>query len=331
MSKRKDSAISPRFFREFRDVDDFVNEYGFHQWRFNVDIPDGARRSWLEAFRAWVGELDVIEAARVNRLLELGRVQETLVAARTAGADDQMSWASRVKISDKKTFEFIVGDFVDPEPFEPWADALPRIRESRPGSFRYKATVHGLCELLRPLFSVSPAVYIIDPYFFPCAGNEIEFLRKLLREIRGTSCFQVHVLTRDLYRANKAEYKKVIFEQSPPAPTDATSFSLRIQELFNEHVGPERSLHIHLVDDRPRGSQSLRLHHRFVLGKSGGIRLDKGLTMTGDFEEAIVVARNDHSEKLRLYTDHVVQFENNLPVREGQKRPFSVASMIVKH
>ncbi len=328
MTRLKNSAISPQFFLEYRDIDDFVNEYGFHQWRFNFDVPYSDKKTWIDTFREWLNELGPVEKKKAISLLESGRIKETLIKPLVLNGNFANKWKENAALIHQEKVDFFVGDVVDPYPFELWTDILPSIRESRNGTLKFKATVSGIVNLLKPLLISAPSIYIVDPFFLPGSDKETELLRVILREISGSCCYRIHVITRDLFRSTHSDsVKKKIMSSNVAKPEQYYEL---LNRSFKDYLPSGRSVYVHLVDDRLINPNSLLLHERFVINRYGALRFDKGLTMTERVEEACVVDRRTQLDKWTLYSSQVVSFDESLPLKDGHKRPVHVDTHIIK-
>lgn len=317
-------AISPRFFSDFRDIDDYVSEFGFSKWKFNSDLDDGKSRRWLQAFELWVQELSPIDQSRVRSYLSRRLIQQTLIPSLAANNSEKANWHQVVSELNTDSFETIVGDWMDPAPYQSWIQALPDIRASRRDTLHYCASEDGICNLLRPLLKDSPALILLDPWFFPCKKNELRLLENLLREMIGSRCYELHIITRDIYRAVKKSYRSAI-EGNESYPRNYEEFDASLCAHIQAYIGRDRRLQVHLVDDSSRRDK-LVLHKRMAVGSDGSLRFDKGFTITNQLEEAYTVERKNHIEDKAFLHTHVIRFGETSGAASHKKRPKTVTT-----
>jgi hypothetical protein len=306
------SAISPRFFHEYRDVEDYVNEYGFAQWKFNADIPDGINKKWFEAFLEWVKELSPIEQARVKELIKDKAIQQTLTPQFQSEKGIGKNWREVMKALNLRQFDVIAGDFLDPSPFASWQAILSEIRKEKRDTFTYQATI-----------------YVEDPYFMPCANEETDLLKELLAGMRGAKCYALHFITRDIYRARRRDYKEIL-EKDSTYPKNYEELDRELKKRFLSLLDNDRKLFIHLVDDSERKSGNyLVLHKRRVVGNLGTLRFEKGLKTTRQMEEAGTVSLKGHKEGKQFIETQIIKFAERLPTKANEKRPKQVTTFVV--
>jgi len=300
MNNFRPSAVSPQFFIESRDIDDFVSEFGPYSGRYVVRHPQG----WMKAFLNHLKDLSPIEQDRARAYAE--RIKHALIDTRFPYGEDK-SWAENVQaLQSKVNFEYIVGDALDPAPFKCWVEALPDIRKSRQGSFEIRGALSEYLEAFNPLLLISPAVYIVDAYFSPLNDDEEYILRAIFERIKGSRCFDVHIITRDVTSLSRDSERFM--------PRD--ELDDRFAKHYAQIIPKERNLFLHLVDDRKKDCIHLRLHNRFFLTRFGALDFGPGLKLFNDAVPQIqgyVVQEKTHNNHKATYIDGVARHAERLP------------------
>lgn len=332
MGVSKFSAISPKFYLELRDVGDFTDHFGIHKWRFVADIPASPTEGWIKAFEAHLGELPPVEASAIrSQYLQKGWIGEALLIPPFKARQDGGSWAENVKVLPRGALEYIVGDAIDPGVFSDWRSTLSSLRETSRTDFTYVATAKGLTQLLVPMMKLAPTFYIVDPYALVVTESDFSFFSQLLPLMRGSKCYKLNVVTRDPFKASKLFREQAIKKLENINVSTFDQFSEVVRDRVLSVLPSDRRFSLQLVDDHVKGKGHLGLHARYVLNRSGALRLDKGITISGHGEEqeAICVDRNRAKELFLQFQDHVEHYSDNLPLKVSQQRPLSVRSINV--
>ncbi len=325
------SAISPRFYREARDIGDFVDHFGIHKWRFVADLPESSSETWIAAFQQWLGNLPPAEALFIkNNYLFKGWVRDALAKAPYKVQLDGKSWVENVRKLPPGSLEFCVGDAQNPAGFADWLGVLHQIRAGSKTQFKYLATAENLASLISPLLRVSPSLYIVDPYALLITKSDFEVFCCLVMLLGGTPCYRIHVITRDFFSAKGAKRERAMEQLMQCGVLNYQQFEGKVKEQFVKIVPKDRELFVHLVDDSTKGANLLELHKRYALSKAGGLLLDKGITVTGRQQDVACVDRITAESELLQYQDHVERFDQKLPVRRGQLRPHGVRGFAVE-
>jgi len=315
------SAISPRFYREARDIGDFVDHY----------LPESSPETWIAAFQQWLGNLPPAEALFIkNNYLFKGWVRDALAKAPYKVQLDGKSWVENVRKLPPGSLEFCVGDAQNPAGFADWLGVLHQIRAGSKTQFKYLATAENLASLISPLLRVSPSLYIVDPYALLITKSDFEVFCCLVMLLGGTPCYRIHVITRDFFSAKGAKRERAMEQLMQCGVLNYQQFEGKVKEQFVKIVPKDRELFVHLVDDSTKGANLLELHKRYALSKAGGLLLDKGITVTGRQQDVACVDRITAESELLQYQDHVERFDQKLPVRRGQLRPHGVRGFAVE-
>ena len=329
MDVHKLALVSPRFYVELRDVDDFVDQFGFHRWRFVADIPYSAQESWSLSFQGWLENLLPVEASVVKRYLANGWILQALSQVRLKVDFVGSTWSENAAQLRSDAFDVCVGDGVDPGDKPGWPRALAQLRGTSRLHFDYFAIPKVFVELVSPLVVAAPITIIVDPYALLVTESDFEVLSSLLTRLSGTRCFQLHVITRDWFKTKARNKEGRLHELSSCGVLNFDGWCEKIIERFRPTLPSGRNLFVHFVDDSRKSKDLLEIHERYVLNRLGAIELSKGVTMTGREQKFTCVDRVSASEKFHCFEDQVVRFDERLPRKAGQKRPFAVRALKV--
>lgn len=314
------SAIHPEFFLEYRDISDFVDQFGPFAGRYVAPFPP----DWTLAFQRHLDMLTPIERTRaVNRL---DQVRSALAARRgTPAVQADEPWPAIVTrlTREGRSFQHVVGNALDPGPGKTWTDALDAIRDSRPGHRLIRGAVEDYVEEVEPLLERGPSAYLVDPYF-DVLGKQLPVLRALIQRMLGSRCYELHVVVRYDKALALPCRRKQRFE----------IFSAAVKELYQDALAPDRALHVHLIEYNGNEPNCLDLHRRYFLSHAGGLEFDKGFHVphqlpTNPQMTVTLVSRDLHPKLMETYERGVAGFGTNKKRLSGHIYPWGVKTIDV--
>jgi hypothetical protein len=323
MSDARAVIVHPAFALEWRDVSDFRGEFGPYNGRYVPRYPT----TWTAECLKHLKELDLKPMDRA-RLLE--SVRRDLLHCTAPGEglwDASATWEANVsRISKECPDALIVGNGLDPEPFSAWPESVSDVRDSRCRSWAYRGTVREYLQACKPLMVNAPAAYLIDPYLDPLAPSVEDLLRSMFEAIKGSRCYQIHLITRHQTCGGKKN------EANHSSWMPLAKIESELNRLYASQVGKERSLIVHLVDKPRREEAELRLHDRFFLTNFGAISFGRGFVL--EYQEhpqetAHIVDRSVHEKLKTEFIDGVARYRERLPLLSGIPRPSRVTTLIV--
>ena len=330
----KFSAIHPCFALSYRDVEDFVSEYGPHKWRFAVDLADEDSSTWQESFVKWSANFSDIERKKIEDLRAGGRFRGTVL--RDAKYAGEGKWVSAVA-DGAEVFELIVRHALADQGHMSWSEALSLIRspDRECHSFDLPMARMSIVKELKYIFMQRSPIYLVDPFFSPIIerGEQRDLAMDLFRNTQLFNCQELHFISRDVFSCGNSsgdeDIRKRLTELGIKNHSD-------YQRLFFEIFSPLKKggarVFSHLVNDSRRGDKFLDLHIRYAFNKYGGLEFDKGFSSPKSRQTQPVkaIARRYLQESvLPNYLDHVVFFFLNYAVKKAQKRPVNVTSFEV--
>ena len=295
--------VDPAFALEWRDVDDFLNEFGPFNGRYIPSFPN----DWSLRLKAHVEELDLLPRKRQEMVTKIWQLARLCTVPEKWDWEHSKTWKENLTHASKILGEsIIVGDAFDPSPFQLWRDAIYEIRASRKRGWNFKGSISEYIDLCRPLLLASPAAYLVDPYLNPFK-DEIEFLlRAFFEKIKGSRCYSIELITRwpieDIHnRASDARYLSIQDVEN------------KFRETYQNIVPKKCTFKIHAVKEG-RGDGFLHMHDRFFLTKFGAINFGYGFKIVNHgprLLNAIVVDRDNHENLKKIYIDGIAYFKKN--------------------
>jgi hypothetical protein len=315
-------AISPGYSLELRDIQDFVAELGPFNGQYAAKYP----KNWMQEFEKHIEQLRPVERQAAKVLFK--RVRLSLIDTNLT-YNASLNWASNVEQSKAKSkYQTVVGDALDPAPFKSWIEALPEIRESKIRTWKFSGTWADYFSAVQPLLLISPTAYIIDRYFDPCDQNAENIVTSILDKIKGSCCYELHVITR------LSSFNRQFNEQNNTVTNDFSvglfkSTSQKIDEIYRSRIPKGRTLTIHfLKEDRPGGT-NLRMHNRYFLTKYGAIDFGQGFEIQSQpvpQMDAYIIDKGHHANLCMTYIDGIGRYAEKLPKRQGIAYPIGVYS-----
>ena len=316
------SAVSPNFSLELRDIQDFVAELGPFNGQYAIKYP----RNWVQEFLKHIEQLQPVERHAAKTLIE--RVNLSLIDTHLT-YNASLDWVSNIQQNlIKAEYQTIVGDALDPSPFKSWVEALPDIRESKVRTWKFSGTWSDYFSAIEPLLLISPAAYIVDRYFDPCDQNAESIITSILDKIKGSRCYELHIITRP------SRFNRKFHEQNNSVMNEFTTVSFnsacdKMNEIFKSRITKDRKLMFHFVkEDRPGGA-FLRMHNRYFLTKHGAIDFGQGFEIQSQSVpqmDAYIVDKEHHKNLCMTYIDGVARHREKIPKRQGIAYPIEVFS-----
>ena len=316
-------VVHPAFAIEWRDVVDFLGEFGPYNGRYVPSYPS----NWTAECVKHIEELDLKPVERA-RLLEKVRqnIPHCIADSVNRPWDKAADWEANASgYLEARPDALIIGSALDPEPFSAWPQRVEEVRESRCTSWAYRGAVGEYLKACKPLLVNAPAAYFIDRFLDPLASPVENLLLSVLATIKGSKCHQVHLITRHQACGGKGN--------DPKTWLPKIKIESELNRLYASRVGKDRELLVHLVEEPRRGVEDLLLHDRFFLTKFGAIKFGKGFVLD-DLKHpqntAVVLDRNRHEGLKREYIDGVARFRERLPKTPEIPRPSNVTTIAVR-
>ncbi len=325
MSDRPPTVIvNPRFAIEWRDISDFLGEFGPYNGRYVPRYPS----DWVSQLVDHVkNELPPEPVKRAGILERLRKGEAQLCTAPAAWPwEGAQSWAHNIEVAlQREPSSVVVGDALDPSPFFAWSDAIDEIRETRRRSWPFHGTIGEYIDFCSPLLVNSPSVYLVDPYLDLFSDVAENLIRSLFAVAKGSKCYALEIITR---RSSCAKELR---------PKDAPPFSFReiedrMSKTYTGLVPRDRVLKLHLVEEGSSDSDALRLHDRFFLTMHGSIQFGQGFKSGNrklPQQNAFITEKNHHSQLKRIYIDGVARHAERLPRVSGVSYPINVSTAAV--
>lgn len=292
--------IDPNFPLEWRDIDDFLNEFGPFNGRYIPSYPN----DWSVRLKAHVEELDLLPLKKQEMVTKIWQLARLCTVPENWEWQDSKTWKQNLNDVQKLLNQsIIVGDAFDPSPFDSWRDAIDDIRSSRKRSWTFKGAISGYIDLCRPLLLSSPAAYLIDPYLNPLNEDAEFLLRAFLEKMKGSRCYSIEVITRwPIEDPNN--------KTSASQHLSIQGIDNKLRETYQNLVPKKCTLKIHAIKEG-KGDGYLRMHDRFFLTNFGAINFGHGFRIDGrgdSIQSAFVVDRDHHTMLKKIYIDGVAYF-----------------------
>jgi hypothetical protein len=273
------NAVSPRFFFDERDLADLFYEFGPYNGRYVSNYPS----DWIKELREHLNDIEknlsTLEKLRANELIR--KFSECLLVDNNRlDYNSQISWSLNVRNEinkDRNVFTDVIGDVYENDPeFKTWREKINQYREDRTRDSLTKVSIAEYIKILRPLLRISPAAYIIDPYFRPTEPREISFLGRLFEQTSQSRCYKICLFLRksEALLINHQKKERFTIEE----------YQSQLQDSLARHIPKGKSLIINLVTEG-----SVRLHNRYFLTKFGGIDFGKGFNFDNN-EKSLIPA-----------------------------------------
>ncbi len=253
------SLISPKFCLDSHEFKALVNEFGPHSGRFIDKVP----HDWLDILREWVDTeiAKPLEKARLTERINQIQLKGYLIPKKQS--ETPISWEQAVEEAQQKpeTYEFTIGDALDPSPFSSWEATYDEIVEGRNIQFFYKS-IEDILFYFLPLIQNAKFIYIVDPYFNPFDPTKIyqkEFLVRVLQQIKFHNCYYLSIVTHQT--------------ESNNLPVDLVE---QTEAQFEHLMRNNLRLHWHLLSPE-YFKTGKKLHDRYLITDKGSLILGNGI------------------------------------------------------
>ena len=316
------AAINPCFPIELRDIQDFLAELGPYNGQYVARFPS----NWMDEFSKHLDHLAPVERQTAKASLE--KIRVSLVDSNLS-YNENLNWASNVKESKAdQRYKPIVGHGLDPGPFESWPVALPKLRDSKVRTWKFHGTWREYFEAIYPLLLNAPAAYLIDRYFDPYSQDSENLLSSILEKIKGSRCYQLHVITRLSQFARDQKNDADVDKEFKPGNALARA-KIQLDRIYKTKIPTNRTLEFHFIaEDAPNG-KNLRMHNRYFLTKYGAIDFGQGFDIKEQpvpQMDAHIVDKLHHANHCATFIDGVTRHKERLPKKQGIAYPITVDS-----
>lgn len=282
-ANKKDRTVfvDPRFALEWRDIDDFLNEFGPYNGRYIPGLP----KNWVELFKSHLDDLGLQPVKKQEYLTKAWQKARLCIDPKNWEWNDSKGWNQNVQHHiPKERNPIVIGNALDPLPFLSWADGISEIRESGSTSWTFIGSVNSYYEICRPLLVMSPSAYLIDPYLDPFDSEVKKLIKYFLYLMSGSKCYSIEIV-RSFDEKNK-RFSRNSF--------DYESIRDELENQYGSFVPKKCSLKIHILKDK-RGNE-ISLHDRFFLTKVGAISFGHGFNLSagGSYQNAHVIDERHH-------------------------------------
>jgi hypothetical protein len=315
--------VDPQFGIEWRDIVDFLGEFGPFNGRYVPRYPN----DWTARLKEHLEDLTLSAYGPVKRQAILERIRRELPLCSVPVSWEyakETSWSANISqaITNHQD-SIVVGNALEPAPFKAWADALEDIQESRRRTWRFHGTVSEYVEACRPLILNSPASYLIDCYLDPFSDVAENLLRSLFTVASGSKCYSIELITRKSICGEKSGLRNT-------RDMSETEIEVNFKRMYRGLIPKDRRLTLHLVTEGKLGGDALRLHDRFFLTTHGSINFGQGYLLLNQplpQQNAFVVDKEHHQQFKRTYIDGVARHAERLPKVSSIPYPLKVVSI----
>ena len=313
--------VSPFFPLEWRDVEDFLGEFGPYNGRYVPRYP----HDWEKMLRQHLEEMDTSPVKRAAHYEKLRREAALCTTPVDWAWDATKTWGRNVgALSDKTEQANIVGDAVDPTPFQSWGDLTRDIKRSRCRSWSFHGSVSDYVRLITPLLLNSTTAYLIDPYLDPCSTTFENLLLSLFQRMKGSKCYRLELITRQSACGNRKK-------EDPKTWMSFGEIESSFQTIYSHALPKDRTLKLHLIEEIPARDEFLKLHDRFFLTEHGAINFGQGFLM-GKKQAAMnafLVDKPHHDFLKDQYINGVSLYHDKRPIKKSVASPKNVISFEV--
>ena len=328
MTSSKNNAVAvvvnPRFAIEWRDIDDFLGEFGPYNGRYVARYP----QAWLVELKSQLDEISTEELSPIERHRLKQKISREINLCTTPvnwSWEAGRSWEANVDATAVLSEESIViGNGLDPHPYSSWPQSVHRIKATRRRSWAFHGMIKEYLDSSRPLILNSPAAYLVDGYLDPFSQDSENLLLSMFEMIKGSRCYSVELITRQSSCGNRDKLDKKSWMTN-----DEIEASLR--KIYESRVPLDRSLRLHLVEE-DRSQDGFRMHDRFLLTRYGAINFGHGFLVLNQRQpqmNAHVVDHEHHKILKNTYIDGVSRHEEEIPRILGVAYPMSVQTLEV--
>jgi hypothetical protein len=325
-NSEKNVLIDPRFAIEWRDIVDFLSEFGPFNGRYVPRYPN----SWPNRLKDHLDDISQISLEPVKKQAMLERIRRELPLCSVPISwkySDDKSWAENASaFASNINKSIVVGDALDPLPFVSWIDAVEDIRQTRKRSWPFQGTVSEYINSCTPLLVNSPSAYLIDCYLDPFSDVAEYLVRSLFAAANGSKCYSIEIITR---RSTCGLRDKKLNDSQQMTDSEIDS---EFKQIFSHLIPKDRNLKLHLVTEGKLGSDSLRLHDRFFLTLHGSINFGQGFLLVNQRipqQNAFVADKDHHTRLKQTFIDGVARHSDKLAKISGIAYPLKVTTFIL--
>lgn len=319
-------VVSPSFPIEWRDVDDFLGEFGPYNGRYVPRYPN----NWIERLRHHLDEIDSQRLPPRARAALFERLRREIMLCTTPVAwpwDDTKSWESNVQDSvSGSSYAMVVGDALDPSPYQNWASVVGEIKRSRSRTWSFHGLVSEYVSRCTPLLVNSPAAYMVDRYLDPFSDAFENLLISFFDAIKGSKCYRLELITRQSACGNREH-------SDPKSWMKESEIEQSIKRIYRHRIPKDKVMAVHLVQEARLGQEGLTMHDRFFLTIHGAINFGQGFLVVNQkqpMQNAFIVDKDHHAILKEVYINGVARHSERLPKISNIAYPRSVSSIEVR-
>jgi len=323
MSESSRVLVSPTFPLEWRDVEDFLGEFGPYNGRYVPRFPD----KWVSKLKDHIQEIDAKHITPIQKHALFERLRRDFSLC-TYGVDwrwqDSLTWAANVLNQTHLLGEssIVVGDAIDPTPFSCWGDVVGEIKQSRARTLSFGGRLSDYINLCKPLLLNSTGAYLVDPYLDPLSVESENLILSFFDLMKGSSCYRLDLMGRQSAYGGRDAKDSRSWMSIEDIYTNLT-------RVYKDKVPKDRSFNLHIIQEPSFNQEGLRLHDRFFLTLNGAINFGQGFFVSGKKQtqhNAFVVDRDHHSGLKETFINGVSRFSEKLPKKKGVLYPVDVKS-----
>lgn len=316
-------VVSPNFPLEWRDVDDFLGEFGPFNGRYVPRYPN----DWVEKLRHHVADIDSKYLPPRERVALFERLRREIMLCTTPVSwswNDSKSWGHNVQsVSELSRAANVVGDALDPSPYKNWAHVAGDIKRTRFRTWHFYGLVSEYINRCAPLLVNSPAGYMIDPYLDPFSDTCENLLLSFFDLIKGSRCYRLELITRQSACGGRDQSDPRTWMKQP-------EINDSLNGIYGQRIPRDRSLAIHLVEDVRLGQEGLTMHDRFFMTIYGAVNFGQGFLVVNQkqpMQNAFVVDKDHHAILKKVYINGVARHAEKLPKVSNIAYPKGVISI----
>ena len=313
MNESNRVVVSPSFPIEWRDVDDFLGEFGPFNGRYVPRYP----ADWVDKLRQHLTDIDSRHLPPRERAALFERLRRELLLCTTPVSwswDPAKSWGYNVQNAlSASPYSTVVGDALDPSPYKDWACVAGDIKRSRLRTWNFHGLVSEYVNLCTPLLINSPAAYLIDPYLDPFSDAFENLLLSFFELIKGSRCYRIELITRQCACGDRCNSRE---GAEPKRWMTEAEIKDALNRIYGHRIPKDRTLALHLVHGVQFEQDGLTMHDRFFMTKHGAINFGQGFLKKSQrqpMQNAFVVDKDHHAQLCEIYINGVARFGEKLP------------------
>lgn len=317
------TVVSPAFAIEWRDVDDFLGEFGPYNGRYVPRFP----KDWLEQLRHHLDDVDANQLPPKERAALFERLRRELLHCTSPtnwAWDPAKSWSENLlSTSNSVAEDLIAGDALDPTPFKTWSQIAGEVKRTRNRTLNFNGLFSSYVSLCKPLLLNAPSAFLIDPYLDPFSDDFENLLHLFFDLISGSKCYNIELITRRQACGDRNRMEPRDWMMDP-------EIQQKLKDIYGPRLPKDRQLRVHLVHEGRKDDEALILHDRFFLTNHGAINFGHGFRISSQaktMQNAFIVDRPHHENLKEIYINGVARFLEHLPKRSEITYPKSVTTL----